>query len=484
MQLPGESADDLLRDDRIGALLAPFVNGADVEIERKTVYAFHARVADRWRNGQNLPRRRRRPHDAAFRRPGHERRHEGRGQSVVETGRGPCRKRASRTFSTPTKRNARTIVRAMVKLSRRLGAVIMPTNPAIARLRDAAFACLNLSSGVRSFIRRGGLLPPPHISRSALTASGKDKLIGQMMPQPDVSSAQGRAPLDQHLACHQWLALGVGVDPASAMSERDLSILDALGARFICLNGKASERPNAVSAMRRPRLRRLGEASRASKAFWFGRTGSSRNGCTRARDLQVLAHFAPARAPAPSARRSPATLNRRKLMSQAAETQRRPRRNRAAAQPGAAGQGERTRVRSLRASRPRSGRTLSARFRPHRRIAQQRQPVPARDGIAAVFLSRHARPQCPVPRPRSFGSVPGGPPETVEGLWPAGRTVRRSGRRIGGSPARSSRRGGRRHARLRAQRTAAAAARQSGTTRQTMSFESTIPSVPRWSRRR
>ncbi len=52
MQLPGESADDLLRDDRIGALLAPFVNGADVEIERKTVYAFHARVADRWRNGR------------------------------------------------------------------------------------------------------------------------------------------------------------------------------------------------------------------------------------------------------------------------------------------------------------------------------------------------------------------------------------------------------------------------------------------------
>ena len=40
MQLPGESADDLLRDDRIGALLAPFVNGAAVEIERKPFTPF------------------------------------------------------------------------------------------------------------------------------------------------------------------------------------------------------------------------------------------------------------------------------------------------------------------------------------------------------------------------------------------------------------------------------------------------------------
>ncbi len=238
MQLPGENADDLLRDERIRALLAPFVDWADVEIERKTVYAFHARVADRWRNGRIFL-----AGDAAHMMPPFA----GQGMNggmkdavnlswklaAVLAGNAP----ADILGSYETERADH--VRSMVKLSRRLGAVIMPTNRAIASLRDAAFACLNLSSGFRSFIRRGGVLPPPHISRSALTGSGKDEVIGQMMPQPDVSSAQGRAPLDQFLSCHQWLALGVGVDPASAMSERDLSILDALGARFICLNGKA-----------------------------------------------------------------------------------------------------------------------------------------------------------------------------------------------------------------------------------------------------
>jgi hypothetical protein len=54
-----------------------------------------------------------------------------------------------------------------------------------------------------------------------------------MAPQPIVSAGQGASPLDRFLGCHQWLALGVGVDPATMLSARDLGILEALGARFI-----------------------------------------------------------------------------------------------------------------------------------------------------------------------------------------------------------------------------------------------------------
>src|SRR5271166_5443134 len=107
------------------------------------------------------------------------------------------------------------------------------------RARDSIFACLNLSSRFRAFIHRGGVVPPPAIHRSALTGGDRDALIGQMAPQPTVSAGQGASPLDRFLGCHQWLALGVGVDPATMVSARDLAILDALGARFICLNGQA-----------------------------------------------------------------------------------------------------------------------------------------------------------------------------------------------------------------------------------------------------
>ena len=131
------------------------------------------------------------------------------------------------------------VVRKMVEVSRRLGAVIMPTSRIAAAARDSIFACLNLSRRFRAFIGRGGVVPSPAIRRSALTSGDHDALIGQMAPQPTVTAGQGASPLDRFLGCHQWLALGVGADPAIMMSARDLAILEALGARFICLNGPA-----------------------------------------------------------------------------------------------------------------------------------------------------------------------------------------------------------------------------------------------------
>ena len=115
------------------------------------------------------------------------------------------------------------IVRKMVEVSRRLGAVIMPTNRIAAAARDSLFACLNLSSRFRAFIHRGGVVPPPAICRSDLTSRDRDALVGQMAPQPTVSAGQGASPLDRFLGCHQWLALGVGVDPATMISARDLA---------------------------------------------------------------------------------------------------------------------------------------------------------------------------------------------------------------------------------------------------------------------
>jgi 3-(3-hydroxy-phenyl)propionate hydroxylase len=240
MQLPGENADDLLREETVRSLLAPYHDLDKVEIERKTVYAFHARVVDRWRNGRVFL-----AGDAAHMMPPFA----GQGMNggmkdaanlswklaAVLGGQAPAE--ILDTYEVERARN----VRAMVNLSRRLGAVIMPTRPAVAALRDAAFACLNLFGGFRAFIRGGGVLPPPHISRSALTATGRHGLIGQMAPQPEVAGPTSGAPLDHWLGCHQWLALGVGLDPAAELSKRDRSILETLGARFICLNARSSD---------------------------------------------------------------------------------------------------------------------------------------------------------------------------------------------------------------------------------------------------
>jgi 3-(3-hydroxy-phenyl)propionate hydroxylase len=238
MQMPGESEEDLKRDDTVRGLVRRKAGIDAYEIERKAIYTFHARVADRWRVGRVFL-----AGDAAHLMPPFA----GQGMNggmkdavnlswkLIAVLTGQAGEDILDTYAVERAR----IVRRMVELSRRLGAVIMPTSPMVAAARDSLFACLNLSGHFRAFIARGGFIPPPAIDRSALTARGKDALIGQMAPQPTVRTGQGEVQLDRLLACHQWLALGLKTDPGALLSKRDLAILDALDARFVCINGRA-----------------------------------------------------------------------------------------------------------------------------------------------------------------------------------------------------------------------------------------------------
>ena len=223
------------RRQRSGARQAA-ESGIDAfEVERKAVYTFHARVADRWRVGRVFL-----AGDAAHLMPPFA----GQGMNggmkdavnlawkLVAVVRGQASEDILDTYDV----ERAPVVRKMVEVSRRLGSLIMPTSRIVGVARDCLFACLNTSSRFRAFIARGGFLPPPAIHRSVLTASGRDALIGQMAPQPKIRTAQGESQLDQFLACHQWVALGFEADPALMLSRRDHGILAALDARFISLN--------------------------------------------------------------------------------------------------------------------------------------------------------------------------------------------------------------------------------------------------------
>ena len=241
MQLPGESPDELATDDSIKRLLAPFADLAEVEIERRVVYTFHARVADAWRKGRVLL-----AGDAAHLMPPFA--GQGMNGGMKDAANlawklaAVLAAKADAAILDSYERERAQSVRSMVNVSRRLGAVIMPTNRVVAGLRDSAFALLNLSSSFRAFVRRGGVLPPPGISRSALTGVGRDAVIGQMLPQPDAAAGSDVRPLDSWLGCHQWLVLGVGSDPAAVLSNRDRAILDGLGARRVAINATSADR--------------------------------------------------------------------------------------------------------------------------------------------------------------------------------------------------------------------------------------------------
>jgi 3-(3-hydroxy-phenyl)propionate hydroxylase len=52
MMLPGETTEDMLDDDKIAGLIAPWSSHGIIEVERKAVYRFHALVAKSWHKGR------------------------------------------------------------------------------------------------------------------------------------------------------------------------------------------------------------------------------------------------------------------------------------------------------------------------------------------------------------------------------------------------------------------------------------------------
>ncbi|MFO1115127.1 MAG: bifunctional 3-(3-hydroxy-phenyl)propionate/3-hydroxycinnamic acid hydroxylase [Beijerinckiaceae bacterium] len=245
MQLPGEDDEILKSEDKIRTLVTAHTKYRDFEIERKAVYTFHARVANKWRCGRVFL-----AGDSAHLMPPFA--GQGMNGGIKDAANiawklaAVLKGEASEAILDTYEAERSSVVRKMVETSRRLGSIIMATGRATALARDALFSCLNLSGAFRGFIGRGGVLPPPSIDRSALTGAARDSLIGQMMPQPLVRDANGSFRLDTCLGDRQWLALGVGCDPASLLSDHDRDILEALGARFVCINATTTH-PRTLS---------------------------------------------------------------------------------------------------------------------------------------------------------------------------------------------------------------------------------------------
>ncbi|MCG2623052.1 bifunctional 3-(3-hydroxy-phenyl)propionate/3-hydroxycinnamic acid hydroxylase [Arthrobacter sp. I2-34] len=205
MLLPGEDARTVTAPDSIIALTAPFQRITAADIRRSAVYVAHQRVALNYRAGHVLL-----AGDAAHMMPPFA------GQALNAGMRDVANlawKIAANVNGTGTEALVDTYQAErrphavdMVRLSQRIGTVVMGTNPTLTALRDTAVTALGIMPAAKNWLTAMKFLKQPHYTHgcvlkpAASVPAAAAGLVGASLPQPNVRTGDGGVlPLDRIL---------------------------------------------------------------------------------------------------------------------------------------------------------------------------------------------------------------------------------------------------------------------------------------------
>ena len=219
MLFPGEDEAAMLSRESIARLVAPYQDASAVVVRRAAVYTAHQRVAERYRQGRVLL-----AGDAAHMMPPFA----GQGLNagirdaanlawkVAAEVRGDGTQALVDSYQTERRPHAVE----MVKLSKRIGRVVMTTNPAAARLRDAVVLGTRAVPRLNTWLTGMRFLKQPHHTDGVVVAPEADvpaparALVGRSLPQPMVrTGGERQVPLDELLGIG-WSVLVVGAEGA------------------------------------------------------------------------------------------------------------------------------------------------------------------------------------------------------------------------------------------------------------------------------
>jgi 3-(3-hydroxy-phenyl)propionate hydroxylase len=188
--LPGEDLALATSFDFVRELIAPYRDLSREDIRRCVVYRFHTLVADRWRRGRVVL-----AGDAAHLMPPFAAQGLNSGLrdafnlawklALVE--RGDAGPGLLETYEIERRPHAEAIVR----FSRRMGAVMMTTDPMRAGVRDALLRCACRVPPLRRYVTEMRFKPIARITRGVVIPDDSD-LTGRALPQPYVLDDVGR----------------------------------------------------------------------------------------------------------------------------------------------------------------------------------------------------------------------------------------------------------------------------------------------------
>ncbi|MFD3262955.1 bifunctional 3-(3-hydroxy-phenyl)propionate/3-hydroxycinnamic acid hydroxylase MhpA [Phenylobacterium ferrooxidans] len=223
MLKPGETVEQVLDDNFIEALLAPWnVDGA-ISLERKAVYRFHALVADRWRAGSVLL-----AGDAAHQMPPFA------GQGLCSGVRDAAnlawklaavlRGEAGEALLDTYQPEREPHVRAIIDLALVMGRTVCITDPIAAAERDRTMLAQRATGR-----GPGGAVSYPPIAVGCVMAGSA--AAGELFPQPWSGDASPER-LDDVLGAGPWLITRNSVAAEPGVSVRCVALTDTALAPF------------------------------------------------------------------------------------------------------------------------------------------------------------------------------------------------------------------------------------------------------------
>ncbi|MCX6499516.1 MAG: FAD-dependent monooxygenase [Arthrobacter sp.] len=212
MLLPGEDAKEVTTPESIIAMVAPFRTIAEQDIRRAAVYVAHQRVALNYRVGHVLL-----AGDAAHMMPPFA------GQALNAGIRDVANlawKVAAHVKGTGTdalvgtyQAERRPHAVDMVRLSHRIGMVVMNVNPRLTAIRDAAITASGIVPAAKSWLAGMKFLKQPHFTDGCVIAPAADlpkpaaALLGRSLSQPDVRLPTGDTAALDTLLGSGWAVL-------------------------------------------------------------------------------------------------------------------------------------------------------------------------------------------------------------------------------------------------------------------------------------
>lgn len=229
MLRPGESREEMERPENVRRLLAPWCDAQQVQIERTAVYRFHAREAAAFSRGRCFL-----VGDAAHVTPPFA------GQGLVAGLRDVAnlswklawvlRGQAQPSVLDSYDRERRPHARKIINLARFLGALVMPSNRAVAFLLHGTIRLARLLPRGRALFD-GMKIKPQNTFDQGLFRRGCAGRLGAGAQFPQTWVRRGGPPvLSDDVLGLRWALVGVGIDPAEALPATLLQRWEAMGA--------------------------------------------------------------------------------------------------------------------------------------------------------------------------------------------------------------------------------------------------------------